>query len=109
METITRPTLPKGKASYQTPFRSQPITVDETGLGLGQLIDLCIKTIYYAGRPSAREICESMAISFNVMEGILSFLKREKFIETVGSSGLGEQQYQYALTDKGTEKGAEAL
>lgn len=110
METITPAFVPSGKTdNYKTPFRPQPITVEETGLGLGQLIDLCIKTIYYAGRPSAREICESMAVSFNVMEGILAFLKREKFIETVGSNGLGEQQYQYALTDKGTEKGAEAL
>jgi hypothetical protein len=110
METAVRGYVPSGKTTnYQTPFRSQPVTVEETGLGLGQLIDLCIKTIYYSGRPSAREICESMAISFNVMEGILAFLKREKIIETVGSSGLGEQQYQYALTDKGVERGTEAL
>ena len=110
METATRGYVPAGKTTtYQTPFCPQPVTVEETGLGLGQLIDLCVKTIYYAGRPSAREICENMAISYNVMEGILAFLKREKFIETVGSSGLGEQQYQYALTDKGTEKGIEAL
>lgn len=114
METITRspgatPMMPGQKRQYHMPFRPQPTTVEETGLGLGQLIDLCVKSIYFSGRPSAREICESMAISFNVMEGILAFLKREKFIETVGSSGLGEQQYVYSLSDKGTEKAVEAL
>ncbi len=113
METLTQAS-PQSLDSvtrdeFETPFRVQPITIEETGLGIGQVIDLCVKTIYFAGRPSAREICESLALSFNVMEGILAFLKREQYVETVGSSGLGEQQYQYALTDKGVEKAAEAL
>ncbi|HLF77300.1 MAG TPA: ATP-binding protein [Dehalococcoidia bacterium] len=90
-------------------FRVQPNTVDETGLGFGQLVDLCIKTIYYAGRPSARDISEQMALPFSVIETILVFLKREQYIEVVGSVGLGEQQYQYSLTEKGNEKAVEAL
>ena len=94
---------------FTVPFRPQPNSVEETGIGFGQLLDLCIKTIYYGGRPSAREISEQMALPFNVIEPILAFLKREKFIEVVGSIGIGEQQYQYALTEKGNEKAAEAL
>jgi hypothetical protein len=92
-----------------TPFRPQPNTVEETGLGFGQLLDLCIKTIYYAGRPSAREVSESMALPFNVVDVLLAFLKREKIIEVVGSAGIGEQQYQYALSEKGNERAVEAL
>ncbi len=91
------------------PFRPQPTNIEETGLGFGQLLDLCIKTMYYAGRPSAREVSESMALPFNVVDVLLSFLKREKLIEVVGSSGIGEQQYQYALTEKGNERAVEAL
>ncbi|HLF72008.1 MAG TPA: ATP-binding protein [Dehalococcoidia bacterium] len=91
------------------PFRPQPNSVEETGIGFGQLLDLCTKTIYYGGRPSAREVAEQMALPFNVVETIISFLKREKFIEVVGSVGIGEQQYQYALTERGNEKAAEAL
>ena len=72
-------------------------------------MDLCVKTIYFAGRPTARAISESMELPFSVVETLLAFLKREKFIETVGSSGLGEQQYQYALSDRGAEKAVEAL
>jgi len=90
-------------------FRAQPNTVEETGLGFGQLVDLCIKTIYYAGRPSARDISEQMALPFNIIETILLFLKREQYIEVVGSVGLGEQQYQYSLSDKGADKAVEAL
>ena len=50
-----------------------------------------------------------MALPFNVRRPILAFLKREQLIEVVGSGGLGEQQYQYALTDKGNERAVEAL
>ena len=97
------------ESSYQTPFRPQPTTVDDTGVDFGQLVDLCVKTIHYRGRPSAREICEAMALPFSVMEDILGFLTREKFIEVIGSVGLGEQQYQYSLSDKGVGKADEAL
>ena len=110
MESTVIQAPPRPEGGRQTaPFRPQPNSVEETGIGLGQLTDLCAKTIYFAGRPSARQICEHMALPFNVVETILAFLKREKFLEIVGSSGLGEQQYHYALSDKGTEKASEAL
>lgn len=93
----------------ETPFKSQPNTVEETGIDFGQLLDLCIKTIYYGGRPSARLISSRMAIPFPIIENLLTFLKREQFIEVVGSAGVGEQQYQYALSSRGQEKAIEAL
>src|SRR5688572_33195400 len=88
----------KVNSENEPPFRPQPNSVEETGIGFGQLLDLCIKTIYFNGRPSARQVSEQLALPFNVIETVLSFLKREKFIEVVGSSGIGEQQYQYALS-----------
>ncbi len=112
MELGSRLTLQDRSNSHSAtdlPFRRQPNSVDDTGISFGQLIDLCVKTIYYDGRPSAREISEAMALPFNVVETVLAFLKREKYIETVGSVGIGEQQYQYALSDKGSDKAAEAL
>lgn len=93
----------------ETPFRPQPNTVEETGIDFGQLLDLCIKTIYYGGRPSARAIAARMALPFPIVDTLLTFLKREQFIEVVGASGIGEQQYQYALSARGNEKAIEAL
>src|SRR2546428_10903947 len=78
-------------------FWPQPASVEETGIDFGQLIDLCIKSIYFAGRPSARTISAHLALSFKVVEAVLTFLKKEQFIEVVGTAGMGEQQYQYAL------------
>jgi energy-coupling factor transporter ATP-binding protein EcfA2 len=92
-----------------TPFRPQPNSIEESGIDFSQLLDLCVKTIYYGGRPSARTVSARMAMPFPIVENLLTFLKREQFIEVVGSSGIGEQQYQYALTSRGQEKAVEAL
>ena len=110
MEATAAPTRRKDDGQNQeAPFRPQPNNAEETGISFGQLLDLCIKTIYYGGRPSAREIAESMRLTFNVIEGMLAFLKREQLIEVVGSVGIGEQQYQYALSDKGNERAVDAI
>ena len=50
-----------------------------------------------------------MSLPFNIVDTILGFLKREKFIEVVGSVGIGEQEYQYTLSERGADKAAEAL
>jgi hypothetical protein len=92
-----------------TVFIPQPQSVEETGLHSGLLLDLCIKCIYFAGRPAARQISSHMTLPFPVVEELLDFLKREQYVEVVGSSGAGESQYKYALTVKGMEKAEEVL
>lgn len=87
----------------------QPATVEETGLELSLLVDLMLKTIYFAGRPSARQLAEQMTLSFAVVEELVTFMRQEQAIEIVGSMGVGEQAYQYALTDRGRRKAEEAL
>jgi len=93
----------------QAPFVPQPQTIEETGLDFGLLLDLCIKTMYYIGRPQARVISSQLGLAFRIVQEILTFLKREQLCEVVGSAGLGEQNYQYTLTGKGAEKAEEVL
>ena len=99
----------KDLESAGPPFVAQPNTIEETGLDLSLLVDLAVKTIYFQGRPSGRQLSEQLALSFPVTEELISFLRREQAIEIVGSQGFGEQAYQYALTSRGTEKAEEAL
>lgn len=87
----------------------QPTTVEETGLELTLLVDLMLKSIYFAGRPSARALAEQMALSFSVTEELITFMRQEQAIEIVGSLGVGEQAYQYSLTERGRRKAEEAL
>jgi len=90
-------------------FLPEPATVEETGLDYGFILDLCLKTIYYAGRPSARAISDRLCLAFSVIEGVLEFLRRQEYVEIVGATGITEQDYQYALTSKGETKTQEVL
>ncbi len=90
-------------------FRPQPKTIEETGIDFAQHVDLCLKTLRYGGRLSGGELANRLKLSYQVAEGTIAFLKREKLIEVVGAQGLVEQQYEYTLSDKGYEKATEAL
>ncbi|MCH8813606.1 MAG: ATP-binding protein [Chloroflexi bacterium] len=92
-----------------TPFVAQPTSIDDTGLDLALLVDLVLKAIHFSGRPSGRQLAEQLALSFPVMEEVITFLRQEQAVEVVGSAGVGEQAYQYALTGRGVEKAEEAL
>ncbi len=91
------------------PFVPQPKTAQETGLDSSLLVDLVLKTLYYSGRPSGRQLAEQLALPYPATEEIISFLRQEQAVEIVGSSGIGEQAYQYALTERGIEKADDAL
>ena len=40
---------------------SRPLTINETGLQMGMLCELCLKVIYNAGEIGATEICDESA------------------------------------------------
>jgi predicted ATPase with chaperone activity len=94
---------------HSAPFVPQPQTIEETGLDFSVILDLATKSIYFNGRPAARQVAAQLALPFPVIDEVLTFLKREQLAEVVGSSGMGEQLYQYALSNKGFEKAEEAL
>ncbi|NDJ77041.1 MAG: ATP-binding protein [Chloroflexi bacterium] len=96
----------RAQAWYPPPIRS----IQETGLNIGILQDLAIKTLYFGGYLSGNRIAELMHLPFtNVVEIVLEGLKREKFVEVRGGGGLGAGAFEYVLTLKGTEKAHEAL
>jgi predicted ATPase with chaperone activity len=96
-------------ADTTAPFVPQPQTVEETGLDFSMILDLVTKAIYFSGRPAARQIASQLALPFPVIDEVVSFMKREQLAEVVGSAGMGEQLYQYSLSQKGMEKAEEAL
>ena len=72
------------------PFVAQPQTVEESGLDFSFVLDLVVKAIYFGGRPAARQIAAQLALSFPIVDEVLTFIKREQFAEVVGSSGRKE-------------------
>jgi predicted ATPase with chaperone activity len=106
---LARPQDGKQPVRDAIPFRPQPKTIEETGIDTAQCVDLILKTLRYGGRLSGGEIANRLKLPYKVIEGGINFLKREKLIEVVGANGVVEQQYEYALSDKGYEKASEAL
>jgi predicted ATPase with chaperone activity len=106
---LTRPQEGNPPARDSIPFRPQPKSIEDTGIDTTQCVDLILKTLRYGGRLSGGEIANRLRLPYKVIEGGISFLKREKLIEVVGANGVVEQQYEYALSDKGYEKATEAL
>jgi hypothetical protein len=85
------------------------MSIEDTGIDFAQHVDLCLKTFRFGGRLAGGEAARRLRVPYRVFEEVLTFLKREKLLETVGSQGIVEQQYEYALTEKGYEKATEAL
>jgi len=91
------------------PFVPLPKDVADTGLPFSLLVDLALKSVYFAGRPSLRDLSNQLALSLTVLDQLIAFLREQQLCEIVGAIGVGEQSYQYALTSRGLEKAQEAL
>lgn len=87
-----------------------PSSVAETGLNVGFLADLTLKILYLEGYLTGSDIADQLRLPFtNVVQRVLEFLKRERFVEVKGSSSLRESTYQYAITSQGSERAQEVL
>ena len=87
-----------------------PTSVKDTGLGLGLLVDLTMKFMYYEGNLTGYELSERLRLPYSgVVDQVLDFLKREQLVEIKGTGGFAESAFQYAISDKGRATAREAL
>jgi predicted ATPase with chaperone activity len=86
-----------------------PLSVEDTGLEAGLLVDLALKTVYFAGNPSGAEVAERMALPLAVVQEILAFLRREHLCEVTGGSGTSPSTFLYALTGEGVSRVSRVL
>lgn len=85
-------------------------SIADTGLNLLTIADLVMKVLYYGGVMNGQRIADTIKVPFTgVLDDVMEFLKREKFVEIRGSSGIGESAYNYIISDKGAEKAREVL
>ena len=88
----------------------EPRSIEETGLNDGFIADLVLKIIYIRGQITANEICGNIKLPFsNLIEPVLDYLKREEMVGVIGSRGIGERAFQYAIAPKGIDRVREAL
>src|SRR2546427_866365 len=112
--TQTRPPVAQVGAAQppapEIPLPPEPGNIEQTGLTLGFLSDLALKTLYLRGQMTAAEIATSLGLPLaNVTDKVLEFLKGEHLVEIRGGAGLSAATYQYVVVDRGSEKAQEAL
>ncbi len=114
-EAPTRPTMPLGAApapapAVDIPLPPEPQSVEQTGLHVGFLADLALKTLYLRGQMTMSELSSSLGLPItNVVDKVMDFLKLERLVEIRGGTGLSAASYQFVIVDRGAEKAQEAL
>jgi predicted ATPase with chaperone activity len=88
----------------------EPRTMEETGIPEEFLASLALKIIYFNATLKGWQVAHEMRVSFSgVAEPILDLLKRNHLIQVTGSDNLNRASYQYAITDKGSQRARELL
>lgn len=101
-----RPTGELGGAWFPPSLNS----LADTGLNLLAVADLVLKVLYFGGYMSGHQIADIVKLPFTgVLDTVIDFLKREKFIEVKGSGGLGEASFQYVISGAGAAKARDAM
>src|SRR4051812_38172881 len=88
---------------------SAPDTLAQSGLSLGFLNDLILRTLYTHGGMLGLDMARLLRLPFKVIEESLRFLKDEKCLEVVGGDLIGRVSYRFNLTELGRRRAQDAL
>ncbi|MGH2500473.1 MAG: ATP-binding protein [Candidatus Limnocylindria bacterium] len=101
---------PGARRGVETSLPPEPLSLEDTGLHLGFIADLALKTLYLRGQMTMAEIASALGLPINnVVDKVMEFLKGERLVEIRGGSGLSSASYQFVVVDRGSEKAQEAL
>jgi predicted ATPase with chaperone activity len=81
-----------------------PANVAESGLNIGLLVQLVLKTLHLAGTVSGVDLSARLGLPFSVLESALDELKWQQHCEIVAGSLLGGPAFKYRITDAGRER-----
>jgi predicted ATPase with chaperone activity len=88
---------------------SAPESLEQTGLALGFLSDMLLRTLYTRGGMLGLDLARLLCLPFKVIEEALGFLKHEKCIEVLGGDLIGRISYKFNLTELGRRRAQEAF
>ncbi len=92
------------------PTPRAPGTVEETGLDLGFLVDLLVKTMYRQNHELVSTLAEAICLPKTLVETLIQDALDAKLVETKGQLGASfSSEMRYALTEKGKIWATEAL
>lgn len=88
---------------------SAPENLPQTGLTVGFLNDMILRTLYARGGMLGLDLARYLCLPFKVIEDSLTFLKNEKCIEVLGGDLIGRISYRFNLTEVGRRRAMEAI
>jgi predicted ATPase with chaperone activity len=88
---------------------SAPENLQQTGLTVGFLNNMILRTLYQRGGMLGLDLARLLCLPFKVIEESLGFLKQEKTIEVLGGDLIGRISYRFNLTDIGRRRAQEAM
>jgi predicted ATPase with chaperone activity len=88
---------------------SAPENLQQTGLTLGFLNDMILRTLYTRGGMLGLDLAKLLCLPFKVIEEALNFLKSEKCIEVLGGDLIGRISYRFNLTEVGRRRAQDAM
>ncbi|HEU5288952.1 MAG TPA: ATP-binding protein, partial [Candidatus Limnocylindria bacterium] len=78
------------------PLPPEPQTIEQTGLTVGFLADLALKTLYLRGQMTMGEIASALGLAITgVTDRVMEFLKGERLVEIRGGTGISSASYQF--------------
>jgi predicted ATPase with chaperone activity len=86
-----------------------PENLQQTGLSLGFLNNMILRTLYTRGAMLGLDLAKFLCLPFKVIEESLNFLKGEKVLEILGGDLIGRVSYRFNLTDIGRQRATEAM
>jgi predicted ATPase with chaperone activity len=86
-----------------------PESLKESGLSLGFVCDMILRTVYTRGAMIGRDLSQFLCLPFKVIREPLKFLKDEKLLQVDGGDLVGEVSYRFSLTDLGRERAKAAM
>ncbi|MCX6544256.1 MAG: ATP-binding protein [Acidobacteria bacterium] len=88
------------------PHPPAPGSLEESGLSLDLVLQLTLKTLYFAGDLTGTDLAKRLGVRFPVIEPALEFLKAQHQCEITGGAMLGAAAYRYRITDAGRKSAA---
>jgi hypothetical protein len=86
-----------------------PGTWEDTGLNRSILLEMILRTIYAKSRATGNEIADDLRLFYGVIAPLLTELRGAEYVDIAGQRGVGDTNYEYILTSRGTQAVSEAL
>lgn len=91
------------------PAPRSPATLAESGLSMGQLCDLLLKTLYIHGIVQGGDLARMTRLPFNIIDESLRVLREQKLVEVASGDLVGRISYRFTLTDVGRTRARDSF